>query len=857
MNGGDVVEQGYRFGAFRLLPLRRRLLRGDDPVQLSPRAISILTTLVERHDRIVTKDEIFAEVWPGTFVEENNLTVHISALRKALGADAITTIPGRGYKFTAEIELPEGGLAEPAPDPYETEPAPAKPETNLPQRLAAVIGREAELAELALRVAQNRLVTLAGPSGIGKTRLAVELGWRLAGDFSDGVWLIDLAPLTDPAVVTSTTATVLGAALRGADTPVETIAATLAKKQLLLVFDNCEHLIAAAAELIEALLERVPGLSILATSQETLRIPAEQVYRLNPLALPPPSATEIAGFGAVALFVERAKAADRRFALDGDNDASVVEICRRLDGIPLALEMAAARLPLLGIEGLRTRLDERLHMLSTGPRTAEWRHRTLRDTVAWSYGLLDTADQQVFRRLSGFAGSFSLDAAIAVAGGPDANRWELVDALGRLVDKSLVTVEGGEQPRYRLLETLRLYALERLSVSGESEAIAERHARYFTELFDRAYEAWETTPDAVWLGIHAPEIDNVRAALDWAHRNPSKSVIAISLAGSAALFWEKLSLFPEGRLHVERAAGLIDQDTPLTATARLFRQIGILWHSSDRLRALPPLERSATIYRRLGDRLSLASVLGTVGSIYGFLGRYAEAKTALYEAQEILSATNRGKSLFNIMNNLGVLGLVTIELVEAQFFFQGALDLARTQKDTVREIQVLANLAEVEFGLGAIDRAVERGQEAVSRLRSVENHRHLGWALVNLASYLVAQNNSPKARSIAEEALSLVRTEGGFIVRVCLQQWALLYCIEGQFTVGARLIGFVDDGFAAAKEIRQSTEQQIYDRLIELLEAALPASDIRELACMGAQWSEHEAVTFVLGDIASRIEANA
>ena len=231
------------------------------------------------------------------------------------------------------------------------------------------------------------------------------------------------------------------------------------------------------------LLQRVPGLTVLATSQETLRLPGEQVYRLNPLALPTPSAAcpkaeigALAEFGAVALFVERARAADRRFSLDDSNAASVVEICRRLDGIPLALEMAAARLPLLGVEGLRARLDERLQMLSVGPRTPEGRHRTLRDTAAWSYGLLEAADQQVFCRLAAFVGSFSLDAAIAVAGGDAASDWDIVHSLGRLVDKSLVTVEQGECPRYRLLETLRLYAAELLAASGEAASRKQAHS---------------------------------------------------------------------------------------------------------------------------------------------------------------------------------------------------------------------------------------------------------------------------------------------------------------------------------------------------------------------------------------------
>ena len=821
-------------------------MRGDEPVQLSPRAISILTTLVERHDRVVTKDEIFAEVWPGIFVEENNLTVHVSALRKALGPGAIVTIPGRGYRFVAEIEQAATELAEPEPEPYAAEPA--APVTNLPQRLNSVIGREVELAELSDRLGEHRLVTLVGPSGIGKTRLAIELGWRLAESYADGVWLVDLAPLTDPGVVSSAAATALGVALRGAEAPVETIATALAKQRRLLVFDNCEHLIDAAAGLIETLLARVPDLTVLATSQETLRVTAEQVYRLNPLALPPPSATAIEGFGAVGLFVERARAADRRFGLDEDNAAAVVEICRRLDGIPLALEMAAARLPLLGIEGLRSRLDERLHMLSTGPRTAEWRHRTLRDTVAWSYGLLDPSDQKLFRRLAGFAGSFTLDAAIAVAGEPGADHWETVDALGRLVDKSLVTVEGDEQPRYRLLETLRLYAAERLAAAAETGAVAERHARYYTELFDRAYEAWETTPDAAWLAVYRPEIDNVRAALDWAFRDTGRKDVAISLAGSAGLLWEKLSLLAEGRQLAERATILIAPATAPAAAARLLRQTGILLLTSNRLLALELLERSATMCRQLDEKLGLGSALGTIASIHAFLGRHAEARTILHEAQEILAPARHQKALFNVMNNLGFLALLMEEAAEARGYFGQALDLARSQRDVVREVQILVNLAEVEFGLGSIDRAIERGREAVGQLRTADKCFQLGWALVNLASYLIARNDAVEARAIAEEALALVREEGGFILRVCLQQWALLRAIEGRCAEAARLLGFVDAGYAAAKELRQPTEQQIYGRLTALLGAALSAEDIQALTGEGALWIESQAVAFALNE---------
>jgi predicted ATPase/DNA-binding winged helix-turn-helix (wHTH) protein len=848
----EVGGKVFRFEGYAL-DLRRGCLRRDDrEIELRPKCFAMLRYLVENAGRLVPKDELIQAVWPNVIVTDDSLTRCMSDIRRALQDDAqriVKTVQRRGYLFAASVSTDEDTPPRLA---AASDLGAAERLTNLPQRLAAVIGRETELAELPERIANNRLVTLTGTSGIGKTRLAVELGWRMMRDFAGGVWLIDLAPLSDPAVLSSAVATVLEVALSDADAPLDAIAAAVGKQPKLLIFDNCEHLIGAAAALIEGLLERAPMLSILATSQEVLGIAAEQIYRLNPLALPPPAAADIGGFGAVILFVERARAADRRFRLDRGNAAGVSEICRGLDGIPLILEMAASRLPLLGVEGLRGRLGERLHLLNTGPRTAETRHRTLRAMVAWSYGLLDPADQRVFRRLAAFAGSFSLEAAIAVAGEGPGDSWAILDALGRLIDKSLVTVEGEEKPRYRLLETLRLFAADALAANGEGEAIAERHARYFTDLFDLAYEAWETTPDAEWLELYQPEIDNVRAALDWAYREPSRAGIAIRLAGSAALFWGNLSLLPEGRRNAERAARLIDHTTQPGDAARLMRQVGALWFYADRLRALAALEQSAALYGQLEDWPHLGSVLGTMGGIYPYLGRHAEAKAVLDQAREMLSATDRRKSLFNILNNLGLLSLALHEVDEARSFFERAIVLARAQRNPVREVRVLINLAELEFASGATDRAVGRGREAVTLARVQDNRHHLGLALVNLASYLIVQNNPSEARPIAEEALSLTAGEGGAIMRLCLQQRAFLYCLEGRWAEATRLVGFVDHGFSAAGEVRSATDQQVYDGLIGLLRANLSAADIAELVREGARWSEHEVVFLALDDLASR-----
>lgn len=462
----EIIAKLFHFERYTL-DLRRGCLRCDDrDVELRPKSFDVLRYLVQNAGRLISKDELIEAVWPNVAVTDDSLTRCVCDVRCALQDTAqrvIRTVQRRGYLLAAAVST--GGLV--VPEPQHFPATPIRAEHNLPQRVAAMIGREAELAELQDSIEHDRLVTLAGPSGIGKTRLAIELGRRMVPSFGDGVWQIDLAPLHGADALARAVAAVL---CTGPHASVETIAVALRRQRTLLIFDNCEHMVEAAAGLIGQLLARAPQLSVLVTSQEVLGVPTEQVYRLSPLALPAPAASypkaeisRLAEFGAIALFVERARAADRRFLLDDGNAAGVVEICHRLDGVPLALEMAAARLPLLGVEGLRARLDERLQMLSVGPRTTETRHRTLRDAVAWSYNLLDAADQRIFRGLSAFTGSFSLDAAIAVAGGDAASDWDIVDTLGRLVDKSLVTVEGGELPCYRLLETLRLYAAERLA----------------------------------------------------------------------------------------------------------------------------------------------------------------------------------------------------------------------------------------------------------------------------------------------------------------------------------------------------------------------------------------------------------
>lgn len=831
MGGG---EDELRFGPFRLSRRRRELLDGARPVPIGARAFDLLLVLLDRAGRLTSKHELIDLVWPGLAVEENNLHVQMLALRRALGAHAglIQTVPGRGYRFAGEIAAAEP--ASPAP--------PAPVETQLPAETARLIGREHELASLRATLRENRLVTLTGPSGIGKTRLAIALGHAMLAEFAGGARLVDLAPLTDPALVEGAVAAALGIRLAEGTPPAARIAEALGDRPSLLLFDNCEHLLAPVATLAAALLARCPGLVVLATSQEALRISAETIFRLDPLAVPPRGAdADLERFGAVALFVRRVEAADRQFRLKPENSAAVAEICRQLDGIPLALEMAAARVPAFGVAGLAARLGERFALLTGGARTAAGRHRTLRDTVAWSFELLDPPDRLVFQRLGVFAGGFSAQAAAAVLAAPGEDEWVALESLFRLIDKSLVVVQPGDPPRYRMLETPRLFALEQLAAAGEPPNIQHRHAKYYAALFAQAYEDWEATEDSLWLARMAPELDNLRAALDWALAAPEATELAISLAGSAGLLWDKVALLAEGRRYVDRAAALISPQTPPAAQARLYRQIGNSWHASDRPRALAALERAEVLYRDLADRPNLGAVLALLGPMRSFLGAAAEAKAALLEARALLQDSGRRKSLLNVMNSLGVQAAIDGDMAGARDLFEQALAITRRAGARDGEVMVLINLAEIEFNLGQIDAAVERTGAAVAYLRQTGRQTDLAWALVNLATYLLIAARLDEAATVAREALEAVRPVGGFILRACLQQWALLAASAGQVEDAAILAGFADAGYASMGETREPTEQQVYDNLRALLRAGLSEPAITRLTLEGAAWTEAEA----------------
>jgi len=599
-----AVGERLKFGECELAPAARVLWRRGEQVRLGSRALDILIALASRPGQILSKDDLTKLVWRGALVDETALRVGISAVRKALGTGGdryIATVPGRGYCFVLDVETT---AAKPAPEPPHFKRL--KPQ-RVPAQIARIIGRDEVIVALAAEATRRRLLSLVGPGGIGKTTVAVAVADRLRAAF-DTVAFVDLAPIENAKQMSAAAAAALGLNLRLQGDPVDEIAAAVEGRRVLIVFDNCEHLVDLAAPFVEALLSSAQGVTILATSRERLRAAGEWVHQLSPLDAPPGSsllsAEEMRRYPAVEMFEERAA-----FALGGyqisDTDAPyVAEICRRLDGIALAIELAAGRLAGLGVQGLANSLGDCFSILTHGRRTALPRHQTLRATLDWSYRLLSPEDQAALRYLSVFNGSFTVEDVAVVM---DVRLGEADDRLTSLLDKSLVIArpEGGAS-RYRLLDTTRAYAQDKLEESGEANPPRRRHAERVKAIFDRATAEWDQRPTADWLQTYGCELGNLRAALDWAFSKEGDGAVGAALTAAAAPIWFHLSLLDEGLSRVEHAiTWLKDQPTP---DRRLMMQLYAIsgW---PRMRAIKGISSGAAAWR---ETLALAIELDDV-----------------------------------------------------------------------------------------------------------------------------------------------------------------------------------------------------------------------------------------------------
>jgi predicted ATPase/class 3 adenylate cyclase len=683
-------------------------------------------------------------------------------------------------------------------------PAPLAPATNLPVQPTSFIGRAREQAEVRLLLGAAPLVTLTGTGGAGKTRLALEVAAGLVAAHADGVWLVEFAALADPALVPQAVAQALGLREEPGRPLLATLTAHLQPKALLLVLDNCEHLIGACAELATALLRACPQLRLLATSRAALEVPGETLYRVPSLAapdpdqLPPPE--QLPAYEAVQLFVARARARRSDFALTARNAPAVAAVCARLDGMPLALELAAARVSVLPVEGIAARLDDRFRLLTGGPRTALPRQQTLRATLDWSYDLLSESERWLLERLSVFAGGWTLDAAEAVGVGVGSEGSlrvpEVLDLLGGLVNKSLVqAAEADGELRYGLLETVRQYGQERLAATDETEGVRDRHLGYYLALAEEAEPALKGATQGAWLGRLEAEHDNLRAALSWA-RAAGEAELGLRLAGALWRFWGYRGYFGEGRSWLE-AALAEGGPAPTAARAKALNGAGnFAFYQDDYGRAAALYEEGLALQRALGDTRGIAGSLGNLANVafrHGDYGRVA----GLYE--ESLALFREAGDRWGIAHTLDNLGTV-----------------ARQQ--------------------GNFERAVALHMEGLVLKRVLGDTRGIAASLFNLGHAAYTQSDYPRAAALYAESLALKRelgaTEG---IARALEGFALLAGALHRSRRAVQLWAAAEALRGAIGAPRDQHEQEQYGQAVPVQREALGGE------AFAAAWDEGRA----------------
>ncbi len=601
---------------------------------------------------------------------------------------------------------------------------------NLPRQLTTFIGREREIAEAKRLLAETHLLTITGPGGSGKTRLSLEIGARLLSEYPDGVWLVEFAHLADPARVPQVLATALSVR-EEADRPLlVTLVDHLRPKRVLLLLDNCEHLIDACAGLADTLLRGCPEVKILPSSREALGLTGEVVFRVPPLSLPDsrlvPALERLAEYEAVRLFVDRAIAVKPDFTLTDDTAAAVVQICRRLDGIPLAIELAAARVRTLSVQQITAHLDERFRLLTGGSRTALPRHQTLRGLIDWSYGLLSEAERELFRRVSVFVGGWTLEASVAVCAGVDVDRYDIVELLGRLVDKSLCLIDGeGSDPRYRLLETIRQYGFEKLAETSEGQVVRARHRDFYLGFAEDAEPRLQGPEQVAWLQRLEADHDNLRAALRWS-LDCDETEAALRLGSALSLFWDTHGYVREGREWLDELLAHARERPTSTVTAR--RALGKVLDAASRTRArwseFPQatefLTQGLAVWRELGDKRGIAEAL----------------------------------------NNLAVGATQSGDRVRARVLVAESLALFRELSDKRGTAHALNNLAEILRGDGDLPGARALFEESVPLFEAIEERRGLSHALDNLGGILTAQGDYGPAEALYSRSRRLAEELG-------------------------------------------------------------------------------------------------
>jgi len=721
-----TAEPPQRFGHFEIHAGERALRVGGQPAAVGARAFDLLLALAQRRERWVGKQELLDLVWPGVVVEEHNITAQISSLRKLLGPNVIATVPGRGYQFVASPDA--------APPPADAAAALAR--HNLPEQRTRFIGRTHELAELAPLLARSRLLTLTGIGGCGKTRLALQFAEQQRSGFDDGVWFVDLAPIADADRVAASCAAALGLELEAALPPAEALAAALAQRRALIVLDNCEHVRDGAAAVANAMLARSGPARIVATSREPLAVEGEQIYPLRSLSLPAASGIDdVRAADAVRVFVDRARLVWPEFDVDAGNAAALDEICRRLDGIALAIELAAARVTVLSVFDIAARLQDRFRLL-TGGRAPVARQQTLLATMHWSHDQLEPAAQRVLRRFAVFSGGATLDAACAIAQAGD--DYATLAWLSQLHDKSLLVVERVAssvdgvcaQPRYRMLETVRQYAQQRLDDSGEADATRARHAEHYLVLAEAAAPHLSGPLQSQWMARLRMEHENLATAMTWCTGQPTpadstRPSWGLRFTAATHRYW----LFNEvelGSRLMQQALRLAAADADPAARYWTLRGLAAMcMHRGQGADGLPHAQEALAIAERVGNTEWQAIAHNAIGTCLnrddsdGSADQEEAALIHYGHARNLASACASVFPLATALNNIATIQFRRGRLETATQGFEQALHLAHARGDVRSTLIFLHNLIRVHVARCRHDAAHRCAIEAEHLLRDV------------------------------------------------------------------------------------------------------------------------------------------